>query len=103
LSTDEILVNSLDSERTPYHQSEIHHEQRGDVEIAWVEQRYRDEEHKRDARFRVALARGPLVCLITMNYWADRAAGLERAWDEVLRTLVLGVYVADPTAGPVVQ
>jgi hypothetical protein len=34
---------------------------------------------------------------------ADRAGRLEPVWDEVLRTLVLGMYVKDPTAGPVVQ
>jgi hypothetical protein len=51
----------------------------------------------------VALARGPVLCLISMNYWSSRAAALEEVWDEVLRTLVMGVYVEDPTAGPVVQ
>ena len=39
----------------------------------------------------------------TVNYWADRAADLERVWDEALRTLVMGLYVEDPTKGPVVQ
>jgi len=76
---------------------------RGDLEIAWLEQRYNDAEYKRDARFRVALARGPVLCLISMNYWSNRAPGLERVWDEVLRTLVMGVMVADPTSSPVVQ
>jgi hypothetical protein len=62
-----------------------------------------EKEYKRDARFRVALARGECLCLISMNYWANRAAGLERVWEDVLRTLVMGVLVTDPTAGPVVQ
>ncbi len=103
LSLDEMLLNSLDTERKPYQQSEVRRVQRGDLEIAWVEQRYVDSGQNRDARFRVALARGPVVCLISMNYWSDRAAGLERVWEEVLRTLVLGMHVNDPTAGPVVQ
>jgi len=38
-----------------------------------------------------------------MNYWSSRASGLERVWDEVLRTLVLGLHVEDPTTGPVIQ
>ena len=38
-----------------------------------------------------------------MNYWASRANGLERVWEEVLRSLVMGMHVEDPTAGPVVQ
>ena len=103
LSLEDTLRNTIDRERKAYQESEIHHITRGDLEIAWLEQRYTDAEYKRDARFRVALARGPVLCLISMNYWANRAPGLERVWDEVLRTLVFGVRVEDPTAGPVVQ
>jgi len=103
VNLDDALQGSLGDDREPYEQSEIRHVARVDLEIAWLEQRYIETEHKRDARFRVALARGTILCLITMNYWASRAAGLERAWDEVLRTLVIGMHVEDPTAGPVVQ
>jgi len=103
LPLDQALLESLGKDRTPYEQSALHHVSRGDLEIAWLEQRYIDADYNRDARFRVALARGPVLCLISMNYWANRAAGLERVWDEVLRTLVLGMQVADPTAGPVVN
>jgi hypothetical protein len=103
LSLDQMLHDTLASDRKPYRQSEIKHIERGDLEIAWLEQRYVDAEYKRDARFRVALARGPSLCLISMNYWSNRAAGLEPVWNEVLRTLVMGVYVEDPTKGPVIQ
>jgi len=103
LCLDDTLRDALGGDRKPYQQSEIHHIARGDLEIAWLEQRYIDAEHNRDARFRVALARGPVLCLISMNYWSNRAAGLERVWDEVLRTLVMGVRIEDPTSGPVVQ
>jgi hypothetical protein len=103
LSLDETLRETLGSERKVYQQSEIRHIERGDLEIAWLEQRYTDAEYKRDARFRVALARGPALCLISMNYWSSRAAGLERVWEEVLRTLVMGMQVEDPTKGPVIQ
>ena len=103
LSLDDTLRDTLAGERRPYQQSEIRHITRGDLEIAWLEERYTDTDFQRDARFRVALARGPILCLITMNYWANRAAGLERVWDEVLRTLVLGMRIEDPTAGPTVH
>jgi hypothetical protein len=103
LSLDDMLLDTLRGEREPYQQSEVFHIQRPDLEVAWLEQRYIDADYKRDARFRVALARGPALCLITMNYWSSRAAGLERVWDEVLRTLVLGLHVEDPTSGPVIQ
>jgi hypothetical protein len=103
LCLDDTLRDTLDNDRTPYQQSEIHHVAHGDLEIAWLEQRYFDAGYQRDARFRVALARGPVLCLISMNYWSDRAAGLDRVWDEVLRTLMFGVPIKDPTAGPVIQ
>jgi hypothetical protein len=103
LFLDDMLREVLGDERQPYEQSEIRHIERADLEIAWLQQRYLDAEYERDARFRVALARGRTLCLISMNYWANRAAGLERVWDEVLRTLVFGDPIADPTAGPVVQ
>ena len=100
---DETLMASLGSEREPYQQSEIHHIANAEVDVSWLEQRYVDAEYKRDARFRVALARGPALCLISMNYWSSRAAGLERVWDEVLRTLAFGEQIADPTAGPIIH
>jgi hypothetical protein len=103
LPLDDTLRQTLDSGRKPYEQSEIHHIARVDLDVAWLEQRYIDAEYNRDARFRVALARGLVICLISMNYWANRAAGRERVWDEVLRTLMMGMQVEDPTAGPVVQ
>jgi hypothetical protein len=103
LPMEEMLTHSLGSDRHPYEQSEIRRVQRGDLEVVWLEQRYIEKTQNRDARFRAAIARGPLVALITMNYWSSRAAGLERVWEEVLRTLQLGLYVQDPTAGPVVQ
>jgi hypothetical protein len=97
------LLKDTTKDRKTSQQSDLHRITRMDLEIVWLEQRYIDPEYKRDARFRVALARGPVICLISMNYWADRAEGLEPVWDEALRTLVMGVRVKDPTAGPVVQ
>ena len=103
LCLDDVLRDTLGNERKPYQQSEIHHMTRGDLEIGWLEQKYIDPDYHRDGRFRVALARGAVICLITMNYWSDRAAGLEGVWDEVLRTLVIGMRIEDPTAGPVIH
>ncbi len=104
IDLDDMLINTLGTERKPHEQSEIHHSKRADeADLAWVEQKYTDAEYDRDAIFRVALVRGPVLCLISMNYWASRASGLERVWDEVLRTLVFGEPIADPTKGPVVH
>ena len=103
LSLDDTLRDTFGRERKPYQQPEICHIDRGDMEIAWLEQRYVTEQCRRGARFRGALARGRVLCLISMNYGSNRAAGPECVWDEVLRTLVTGVHIADPTAGRVVQ
>lgn len=102
-SLEDTLRATLDSDRKPYQQSEIHRASNVEMELVWLEQRYIDAEYKRDARFRVALARGPVLCVVTMNYWSNHASGLERVWEEVLRTLAFGGLVEDPTAGPVVH
>ncbi len=75
--------------------------QRDDLELAWVEIRYIDAETKREAFSRIAVGRGSGVhCLITFDFWADQATRFVPVWNEVLRSLVLGWYVEDPTIGP---
>jgi hypothetical protein len=104
LSLDELLVNCARDAEQECEQSDIVHEDRNDLQIAWIERRHIDKDYQRAAKFRVAIVRGPRAhLLITMNYWADRAAGLEKVWKEVLRTLVLDVKVADPLRGPVMH
>ena len=103
IPVEELLTQSLGEERKAYEQSEIRRFDRGDLDVVWLEQKYIEKTQNRDARFRVAIARGACVCLISMNYWANRAAGLERVWEEVMRTLQMDLQVTDPTAGPVVQ
>ena len=94
---DQALLDSLNRERKSYEQSEIRRLARADFEVAWLEQRYRDAEHgNRDARFRVALVRGPVMCVISMNYWAERADSLEPVWDHVLATLIFGLPIRTP-------
>ena len=82
LPLDEPLRGTPGDDRVPYQQTGIRHSARGDLEIAWLEQRYLDTGSNRDARFRVALARGQVICLISMNYRSSRAALLEPVWDE---------------------
>lgn len=100
-SLDQMLTQSLGSDRVVRRQSEIRHIKRPDLEIAWLEQEYFETTQKRDARFRVAIGRGSVHVLITMNYWLSKAPTLERVWDEVMRTLVMGIQVKDPALGPV--
>ena len=103
LNLEEMLHETLAEDRKPYEQSELRHIDRSGMQIVWVEQKYLDKEYKRDARFRVALARESTICLISMNYWAARADALEPVWDEILASLVMGLPIGDPTMGPVIQ
>jgi hypothetical protein len=92
-------ISEKELERKPTVES-----QRPDQEVAWLETRFVDPKENREAFSRVCLARGPGVhCLISFVYWADQAGQYTPVWDEMLRTLVLGLRVEDPTRGPVVQ
>lgn len=73
--------------------------QRDDLELAWQENRFIDvTQGNREAVSRACLARrGTILPLITMDFWLDHLDRFGPVWDEVLRTLQLGVYVADPT------
>lgn len=79
-------------------QGEIVQVQRPDLEMAWVETRFIDPVEKREACSRSCLARGSNIQpLITMDFWLDDTEKFTPVWDEVLRTLVLGDYIEDPT------
>ncbi|MGI8744782.1 MAG: hypothetical protein ACR2NN_19860 [Bryobacteraceae bacterium] len=74
------------------------------VELAYVEVRYFDPKQKREAFSRLCVARGSGVYgLITFDFWVDDAAKFEPAWEQALRSLILGVYIKDPAVGPVIQ
>jgi len=71
-------------------------ERRDDLELVWNEVRYVDKGERREACSRTCLARRDnLVPLLTMDYWLADAHRFEPAWDEVVRSLTLGVYVTD--------
>ncbi|HET7089251.1 MAG TPA: hypothetical protein VFL17_11405 [Anaerolineae bacterium] len=77
---------------------------REDLEVAWTEIRFMDPQEHREAFSRVALARGQnLQALITFDFWADDAPRLRPVWDEVMHSVELGRYVADPTTGDVLH
>jgi hypothetical protein len=71
------------------------------LEIAWTETRWIDPKEKREARSRQLLARANNIQpLITLDFWADDAKRLDPAWKELVRSLRVGEFVSDPTAGP---
>lgn len=74
---------------------------REDIEVVWAEQRFIDPVEKpREAFTRVTLARGfNLHALISFDYWVDQAAQFRPVWAEMVRSLILGRVIADPTKG----
>jgi hypothetical protein len=76
--------------------------ERSDLELAWAEYSFEDANEHREARTRIAVARGAdLQALITLDYWPEDAERLEPVWSEVLRSLELGRYVRVATRGDV--
>jgi hypothetical protein len=83
---------------------EIVAEPRADVEIVWRQMIFDDPVEHRPAYSRIALARGNNIqALITFDFWIEDEEKLEPAWREVLRSIELGRYVADPTRGDVLH
>lgn len=73
---------------------------RHDLDIAWMETRYRDATENRIARERIAIARGSNIQpLLTIAFWDDDGSWVVPAWNEVLRSLRLGEYINDPRRG----
>jgi hypothetical protein len=70
------------------------------LRLAWTELRFADPVEHRPARSRILVGLGNNVqCLITFDFWETDAARLAPAWDEVVRTLELGIHIEDPTTG----
>jgi hypothetical protein len=75
-----------------------------DHELVWLQQKWVDEKEKREAFSRLGMARGPGMHLfITFDYWVDQADQFEPVWDQLIDSLQMGRYIADPTKGPTVH
>lgn len=70
------------------------------LELAWRETRYIGENEHREARARTCLAHAGLVnALLTLDFWPEDAERVEPVWDEVMRSMRLGLSIKDPTKG----
>lgn len=100
-----VRVSTANDDRDVRERKEIVELQRADgVELASVEVRYFDPKEEREALSRLCVARGSGVyCLITFDFWVEDAPKLESTWKQALDSLILGVYIKDPSAGPVIQ
>lgn len=68
--------------------------------IVWAELKFIDSQENREAFSRICIGLGSNVqCLITFDYWADQAETMTPVWDEVIRSLTLGLYIRDPRTG----
>jgi hypothetical protein len=104
LPLSELLRQTADGDsREVISHGEVIEEERGDLSLAWAELRFIDEEERREAFSRTCIARGisNIQSLITFDYWVSDAERLQPVWDETLRSLEVGWFIADPARGPV--
>jgi hypothetical protein len=90
-----------DDSRDVVEKSDVFVVKRQTAKIVWCEMKFVDvQEEPREAFSRTCIALGSNIqCLITFEYWVDQAEQLIPVWDEVVRSLTLGLYISDPTTG----
>src|SRR5262249_23366387 len=85
------LPSDDDDERRTLSRGQVTEIKRGDLEIAWQEQRVLDVKQNREAISRLALARAnDIQPLITFDFWPEDLKRLDPIWNEVLRSLHVG-------------
>lgn len=109
-----LLGNALD-ERDPeaagdfISQAPISHVLRPGLEIVWTEVRRLDPTERRESRHRHLFARGKgtdlgverdILAFVTLDFWPEDAAHCQSMWKELIRSLRIGQFVADPRIGP---
>ena len=93
-----VLEASRDDSQEVLERVELQQFERDGMTVAWTGTRYVDPEQKREAIGRTLMARKwNIQPLITYAYWADQSHKLAKPWDILLKTLVLGDYIEDPT------
>jgi hypothetical protein len=86
------------------HRSEILESRRGEMELAWREQRFVDPNEQREACSLFCLGRkGHVQALLTFDFWATDAERCLKVWSVVLKSLELDEPIADPTRGRIVS
>jgi hypothetical protein len=103
------LPDETDGDDDLLGQDPISHVLRPGLEIVWTEVRRLDPEEKREARHRHLFARGKgtdrgyerdILPFVTMDFWPEDAGRCNGVWKELVRSLRVGQYVADPHTGP---
>jgi hypothetical protein len=101
LPLDQLLRDSVaDRSGEDIPREDMHRQSRPGVDCAWVEKLFVDPQEGKPARSRIALVRGTNAhALLTLDFWAADAERVLPVWDEVMRSLDMGLKVADPTLG----
>jgi hypothetical protein len=95
-------VTKIGGHRTA--EDQIVHIRREDMEIAWAEHTYIDPSENREAILRNCIACGLTVhIVISYAFWPECRERFHEVWEEILSTLQLGHYFADPRVGPRLQ
>ncbi|BAZ06541.1 hypothetical protein [Calothrix sp. NIES-3974] len=87
--------------RNPIEMSEVFTVKRQTARIMWCQIKFIDTQAEpREAYSRTCVGLGSNIqCLITFDFWVDQAEQLIPVWDEVMRSLTLGLYIRDPRTG----
>jgi hypothetical protein len=89
---------SAEDTREVLGRGEVVEERRPRLHLAWTSLHFMDENEHREAHSYLCLAKwSNIQVLLTFDFWADDLRRMRPVWDEVLRTMVLGDYVEDPT------
>jgi len=90
-----------DDSRNVLEKGEVITVKRQTARIMWCQIKFIDTQTEpREAFSRTCVGLGSNIqCLITFDYWADQAEQLIPIWDEVMRSLTLGLYIRDPRTG----
>ena len=79
---------------------DIHRQSRPGADCAWVEKHFVDPQQGKPARSRIMLVRGTQGhALVTLDFWETDAQRVIPVWDEVLRSVDMGLKIDDPTMG----
>lgn len=94
-------IEREEEEREVLGRDPINHVLRPGLEIVWTEVRWVDPNERREARTRHLLGRAKNIQpFITMDFWPEDARRFTPVWKELVRSLRVGDYVADPRKGP---
>ena len=94
----ETLIHNSAGGNADAERKDIHRQQRPGVALVWIERA--SIENGKAARSRIAIVRGLNAhAVFTLDFWASDADRLAPIWDEIMRSIDLGLQVDDPTVG----